>query len=129
MKYSPKIYAQTLIEAVKDSKDCKAAAKNFWHLLNKNNQGKELAQVIEELDGESARLNGDTLAKVYSATSLTESETKQILTKLTQKGFKSVIIKNIIKNNITGFVIKIEDKIIDITLENKVEKLKKVLNK
>jgi F0F1-type ATP synthase delta subunit len=129
MKYSPKIYAQTLIEAVKDPKDCKAAAKNFWHLLNKNNQGKDLARIIEELDIESARQNGDVLAKVYSSATLTKDQSDKIQAELSKKGFKSVIIKNIIKNNITGFVIKIEDKIIDLTLENKVEKLKKVLNK
>ncbi|MEI6499043.1 MAG: F0F1 ATP synthase subunit delta [bacterium] len=129
MKYSPQIYAQTLIEAVKDSKDCKAAAKNFWHLLNKNNQGKDLDRVIEALDEESAKLNHKTFVRVYSNTKLTDIETQQITAKLIKKGFAKITIKNIIKNNIIGYIVKIEDNIIDLTLENKVEKLKKVLTK
>ena len=73
MKIKPEIYANILISALeeKDS-NSKKIAQNFWYSLQKNNQAREIKEILSKLDEESARKQNMTLAKVYSASPLLE---------------------------------------------------------
>jgi len=126
MKIKPQIYAQTLIQSAQND-NLKKIARNFWYKLQKNKQYKDLPKILDMIDLESAKSQNKILAKVYSENELTISETQTIQTNLEKKLQKAVIIKNIIKKNVTGFIIKIDNKIFDLSLEGRLDKLKKKL--
>lgn len=137
MKILPKIYAETLISTA-NANNVKKIAANFWYKLQKNKQYKDLPKVLEMIDEEAAKAENKILVKIYSknALSVTKTETMAsrgnsvlgIITKNLEKRFgKEVIIKNITGKNITGLVVKVGDKIIDMSLENKIDKLRKIL--
>jgi len=146
MKLSPKIYAKLLLEVAlrghpelvsgshHAGTDIKKIAANFWHLLQKNKQHKDLRRILEALEVESAKAESKTIAKVYSEKELSETELKEIQTKLSLRAIptdreakQSIIVKNIVKPNTTGIVTKIEDKIIDLSIEDKINQLRKAL--
>lgn len=152
MKIKPTIYAKLLIESAK-SDNLKQIAANFWHMLQKNKQYKDLGRILEELEAESARAEGKVIAKVYSEKALDEAELKEIQVKLTchfdsirsadtaekssnkisptvrqssrGRDDSTIMVKNIVKPNTTGIVIKVEDKIIDLSIEDKINRLRK----
>ena len=129
MKIKPEIYANILISALeeKDS-DSKKIAQNFWYSLQKNNQARELKEILSKLDEESARKQNLTLAKVYSASPLLENELADIEDKLKKQLGGTFMIKNIIKKSeIAGVVIKVDDREIDLSLNGKVNRLKQLL--
>ena len=64
------------------------------------------------------------MVKVFSREALDEETLKKIQAKTGDKA----IIKNISGKNITGLIIKAEGKVIDLSLENKVKRLKKVFS-
>jgi F0F1-type ATP synthase delta subunit len=105
-------------------------AKNFWHMLQKNKQYKDLGKILEQLEIESARAEGKTIVKIYSENDLGETELKEIEEKLKSKfPNSSFLIHNSTKSNTTGIIIKVEDKIIDLSAEGKIIKLREKLNK
>ncbi|MEI6039919.1 MAG: F0F1 ATP synthase subunit delta [Candidatus Berkelbacteria bacterium] len=127
MKISAKIYAQTLIQSATED-NLKKLAKSFWYKLQKNKQYKDMSKVLEAIDEESARLDNKILAKIYSKNEISQTEKQAINEKLKNKFKKEIILQNIIGKNITGIIVKVEDKIIDLSLEGKLDKLKRVLN-
>lgn len=128
MKISPKNYAQALIQSVKTGKP-KQIAPLFWHKLQKNGQYKDLKQILELLDLESARNQGKTLVKIYSEKALSPAEISQIEARLTSLLKKEIITKQIIKKNLTGIIVKADDIEINLSLEGKIDKLQQILNK
>ena len=166
MKIKPTIYAQSLIASVSngvistsrplssvistsrsDEKshdrkpDIVTIAKNFWHLLQKNKQYKDLGKILEELEIEAARAEGKVIAKVYSGVALSESELAEINDKLIKKypdsrraepnplGGARFQIQNSVKSATTGVIVKVGDKIIDLSVENKINRLKNIISK
>ena len=126
MKIKPEQYAKLLAESAKSGK-AKAIAKNFWLLLQKNKQYKDLPKILELLDVESAAADNKVLVKVSSSKSLTEAELKTLADKIEKKISKKPLIQFTEKPNITGIIAKFDGKIIDLSVEEKVEKLKKSL--
>jgi F0F1-type ATP synthase delta subunit len=127
MKPTPQIYAQTLISSVNE-KNLKTLAQSFWYKLQKNKQYRDLSKILSELDEQSAKNNGKILAKIDTKKELTETELQTLKEKLEKKYNMPVILKNIIGKNITGMIIKVDNQILDLSLENKVNRLKKILN-
>jgi F0F1-type ATP synthase delta subunit len=127
MKIKPNIYAQVLIEST-DESNLKMVANNFWHKLQKNGQYKDLPKIIDALDLEYAKSKDMLLAKVYSEENLLGDQLKSIEEKLEKDFKKKVILKNILKEKLSGIVIKIDDCEINMSLEGKINKLKTVLN-
>jgi len=128
MKIKPKIYAELLLESIKEKADKKKVAANLWHMLQKNKQYRDLPKILDILEIESAKAEGKILAKVYSEKILTADEEKEIIGQLKHKFNKDIVIKNILKTSTTGVIIKVEDMIIDLSLENKISRLKKKIN-
>lgn len=127
MKIQAKIYAQSLLET-KPEANLKKISQNFWKLLQKNKQYSDLEKILEALDQESAKAEQKILAKIYSKNLLDAQELAEVQKKLEKKFEKQIIIKNIINKNLTGIIVKTEDQIIDLTVENKIIRLKKVIN-
>jgi len=126
MKYTPQQYAQALIEGLKE-KDCKKIAAKFWQKLQENNQYGELSKIIESIDEEYARISNKVLARVYSSKELTEKEIKNVESKINKRLKKEVFLKQIIKNNVTGLIVKVDDKEIDLSLEGRINSLGQAL--
>lgn len=130
MKIKPQIYAEALLESKAEPR---VLAEGFWHTLQKNKQYKDLPKILDALDEVYAKKNGLTLACVYSSEKLDESELSAIRNQLSASGKRQaesgkLLIKNIIKPNLTGVIVKIDDKVIDLTVEGKIERLKKVIS-
>ena len=150
MKLKPTIYAQLLIDSassvipssaegsqhsVSASTQLAGIAKRFWYLLQKNNQYKDLAKILNELEVEYAKKEGKILAKVFSEKALPDAEIAEIKQKLSLRGVglatrqsNDIIISNIIKKNWGGVTVEVDDKIIDLSSKGKIEKLKQTLS-
>jgi len=128
MKLSAKIYAQTLIQSATED-NLKKLAKSFWYKLQKNKQYKDMGKVLEAIDEESARAENKILAKIYSKNEISDTDKITISEKLKKKFEKEIILQNIIGKNITGIIVKVEDKIIDLSLEGKINRLRKIITK
>lgn len=124
MKISPKIYAKALVESA--GRDNKNIAARFWASLQKNKQYKDLPKILDLMDEVAAERDGKILAKIYGKNELSEPEKKTISEKLEIKFEKQVILK-FYPANVTGIVIKVDDTIVDLSVENKINRLKKVL--
>jgi len=128
MKITPEQYAKVLIAGMEQG-NIKDIAKNFWYKLQRNNQHKDLSKILECLDSEYAKQNNKILVKVYSEKKLDGSQIEEIKDKLTKQFKKDLILKNIITPNRTaGIIVKVDDMEIDLSLENKINQLKQVLN-
>lgn len=145
MKISPKIYAKTLVESA-SSENLKQISRNFWIILQKNKQYRDLPKVMDLIDEEAARRDGKILAKVYSREKLDEKTMEDIKSRLSLRGGNrsnlesndrlprpagarnddKIILQNIVGKNMTGIVVKADGKIIDLTAESKINKLKKI---
>lgn len=126
MKIKPEQYAKLLAESAKSGK-AKDIAKNFWLLLQKNKQYKDLPKILELLDVESAAADKKVLVKISSSKALTVTELKTLSDKIEKKIGQKPLIQFAEKPNITGIIAKFDGKIVDLSVEEKVEKLKKSL--
>lgn len=127
MKISPKIYAKTLVETESNS-DLKKISRNFWHILQKNKQYKDLPKILDLIDSEAAQKENKKLVKIYSKNALSQTDLDSVREKLEKKLNSVIILKNICGKNITGIIAKMDDQYIDLTLEDKVKRIKKVIS-
>jgi F-type H+-transporting ATPase subunit delta len=128
MKISSKIYAQSLIDATTEESDLKKIARNFLDILAKNKQGRDLKKILNSLDEEYAKKNNAALAKLYSEKELSDSEIKDIKTKLEKRFSKNIFVKNIIKTEkIAGIMVEVEGILYDYSLSGKLTSFKKQL--
>jgi len=82
---------------------------------------------LELLDLESAKKNNLVLAKVYSEQELDANELEEIEVKIEKKISRKTVIKNIIKENWGGITVEVDGKIVDLSIEGKVNNLKRKL--
>lgn len=128
MRITIQSYAKALIYGLKTNRESKKIAKNFWFSLQKNRQYKDLPKILEALDQEYAKSKNILLAKIYSPTPLTPTQIREIKMKLERKLSKSIAVTCITNPNLTaGFIVKIDDREIDLSLDRKIKKLKKKL--
>ncbi|MEK9156234.1 MAG: F0F1 ATP synthase subunit delta [Patescibacteria group bacterium] len=129
MKIKPGIYARILVDILESGAPVKDVAKRFWYLLQKNNQHKNLSEILALVDKEHARKNDLILAEVISGAGLSARQKQAIELKLKERFKKEILIKNIIKPEIiAGVVVKVDDREMDLSLSGKVQRLKKALN-
>lgn len=127
MKIKPKIYAELLLESIKDKADTKKVAANFWNLLQKNKQYRELPKILSDLEQLYAEKSGAKVAYVQSGESLSDKELGEVKNKLEKTTGKKIIVK-FEQKDITGIAAKIDNQIIDLSVENKILRLRKKLN-
>lgn len=127
-KIKPKIYADLLLEAIKEKADNKKVAANFWQILQKNKQYKDMSKILDLLDQEYAKQNGMVLAKVFSETKLDEATVTEIKNKIEKKFDQKVSIRNIVKENWGGVTVEVDDRIVDLSILGKINNLKRKLS-
>jgi F0F1-type ATP synthase delta subunit len=127
MKIKPEIYAQILAEAAKTGKT-KAVAKQFWQMIQKNKQYKDLPKIMELLDAEAARQENKILVTVYTEKALSADEKSELTKKIKSKLKQEPVLRIQLKKNTTGLIVKYEDKILDLSAETKINKLSQQIN-
>lgn len=118
----------------------KTLARNFWFVLQKNNQYKDLPKIVAELDKEYARENNSVFAEIISENKLSDNEMADINKKISvmlsgqptadhPKGEKKIISKNIVKENFgPGIIVKTDEMEMDVSAIGKIDKLRQQLN-
>jgi len=127
MKHEPQTYAEALVEGLDSKTDLKKAARSFWYSLQKNNQYRDLIKILSEIDLAEAKKEGKKLVKVYSEKKLSNKEIADISSKVSKKINAKIVVSNIIKDNWSGIVVEVDDKVIDLSTRGKIEKLSKIL--
>jgi len=127
MKIKPKIYAELLLESIGSKADMKKVAANFWHLLQKNKQYRELPKILAELELLYAEKSGTKVAYVQSGQTLSDKELDDVKSRLEKSSGKKIIVK-FEQRDITGITAKIDGKVIDLSVEDKILRLRKKLS-
>ncbi len=127
MKILPKIYAQAIVDALK-KKNAEEIAPKIWYLLVKNGQLRNLNIILDDAEKLIAQDEGKVLVKLFSNKALSPEEIKEVSEKIGKYNpQKNLEIKNIIDEKITGLFIIADDKIIDMSIGGKINKLKQIL--
>ena len=131
VKATPKKYAQTLYDLIKDANEKEALQliDKFSALLIKNNQTSQLEKIAnyfgEIWDMEKGLIN----ANIISANKI-DSEIENVIKVYVQnkarKNLKNITVENQIDEElIGGFVLRYNDKILDQSVKRKIAQLKK----
>lgn len=138
MKIKPEQYARVLVDSLDEKINIKEVAENFWHILQKNKQSRDLPKILNLIDEEYAKKNNLILAKVYSEEKLSDKQLTEIKNRLpllskerlgeVKSNKNNFVIKNIIDKNSGGITIKIDDQVIDLSTETRLNNLKRIIN-
>ncbi|MCK4540191.1 ATP synthase F1 subunit delta [Candidatus Parcubacteria bacterium] len=133
MKITPKQYAESLYQAVKEKKDSdiKDAINNFFSILIQNNDMAKAEAIVVEFEKIWNMEQRIVEAELVSAKELDNSIVKLLNGYIAElSGAKKVILNQKINKNILGgVVIKYEDKILDGSLRMRLGELKKEMVK
>lgn len=127
MKYTNLLYAQALAQSPDTTKDNKQVAKNFWYVLQKNKQYRNLRKILDNLDEISATQEGKKLVKVYTNKELDDVTRQEILEVLNNKIKSPLKIVEIIDKNVFGVILKYDDKILDLSISGKINRFKQAI--
>ncbi len=132
MKITAKQYARSLFEEIKDIGDTKEQNKligNFARVLVKNNHVSYLPQIIRKFNQIWNREKGIVEAEVISARELNKEAQVEIEKFIqTKNGKKSIETRYKINPEIKGgFVVKMDDKILDASLKSRIRDLRNEL--
>lgn len=126
MKYTPKQYAQALYESLKEVKeeDADLISKNFYNILLRNNDLKLVNKIIENIEEIDKKERNIFEVKISSADKLTPETISKLRTLM---GDRAQIKEKVNPKLIGGLKIQIEDLLIDGTIKEKLNKLKRSL--
>ena len=126
MKYDAKRYAQALLElsADKTKAELVGVMENWFNLINERRQNSLLPQISKELE---ILLNSDQVTVTVESAKVLDQKAKDWLTKylstiITDK--KIIITETINPKLLSGYIIKYQDKELDLSLEGILSNLK-----
>ena len=132
MKFSPKQYAQALFDAIShtQSKDHDRVLDNFVQILAANNDLRMFDLISEEFENVRLKSEGKIKATVSSARKMDEATNKQVVELLNKTVKSNVEITNKIDEKLVGgFVVRMEDTVIDASIKRQINELKNNLEK
>jgi len=132
MKFTPKQYAQALIEALQDTspKDQEKVLDNFVKVLAENNNLRLFDQISQEFHTLDLAKKGIVQATATSAHPINKENEKAIIEELNKLAKKKIELKTKVDENlIGGIIIQMEDQMIDASVKNQLEQLKNNLTK
>lgn len=127
MKFSAKQYAQALLEGIEstDPMDQEKVLDNFVALLSQNNDVKLLDQIIEEFEKLRKEQEGVKIAETFSKHELGRTESHLIVEHLNTVVKSDVELKKRIDESlIGGVVVRVDDQILDASINNSLKQLK-----
>jgi F-type H+-transporting ATPase subunit delta len=130
MKFSPKQYAQALMDSLEetDPKHAELILDNFVSILAANNDLRMYDEIASEFHKIELKKKGIKQAEVISAKPISKENEQMILQELNKlvKGHYE-LKKKIDEQLIGGVVIRIDDQMIDASIKNELEELKEEL--
>ncbi len=126
---TPTISIEEKISVINDifNKETSPQILNFLKLLIEKGRFTEFEQIIEAYKFELDEINNIKRVKIISAVELNIDYKKQITSKLGSKLHKEIQPKwQINKDIIGGLIIQIDDNVIDTSIKNKLENLRKI---
>lgn len=130
MKYSAKNYAQALMESLEsaDPKDENQILDNFVKILAENNDLRLFEQISDEFHKLDLNKQGISQVEVTTAHPISRENEQQIIRQLNKivKG-NLELKKKVDEQLIGGVVIRVDDRMIDASVKNNLEQLKKEL--
>lgn len=132
MKFSAKQYAHALHDSLQDTspKDVDLVLNNFVDVLVANNDLKLFDEIETEFHKLELKKDGKMLAEVTTAKPLGRDQEKQIIAELNKLVKSDVEIQKKVDDRIIGgVVIRLDDKMIDASVKNELQELKKELSK
>jgi F-type H+-transporting ATPase subunit delta len=131
MRFSAKQYAQALYDSLEgtDPKEVDLVLNNFVEVLVLNGDVKLFPEIETEFHRLELAKKGITLAEVTTAHPLTKENERNIISELNKLIKGDVKLKKKIDENIVGgVVIRMEDQMIDASVKNELDQLKKDLS-
>lgn len=125
----PVISPETKIDILKETFQDKINPKtlNFIMLLLKENRFVEFESILSVFKDRLNELNNIKKVSVTTAIEIDNSIKENIVNKLKNKLNSEILLDlNIDKDILGGIIIRLEDKIIDLSLKNKFERLRKI---
>jgi F-type H+-transporting ATPase subunit delta len=131
MKISSKQYAKALIESLEEKKgEEKEVVERFLAFVGAVGQTSRLKEILEIFEGQWDNKYGIVKAEVVSANPI-DKKMKKVLEKMIIEagaGKKIDVVEKVDKGIIGGIILRYGDKVLDLSLRNKLEKFKKELN-
>src|SRR6185503_19791597 len=127
MKFNAKQYAKALFDALSETtpKDQNRVLHNFVQVVGKHGDLKLFEQISEEFHKLELKNRGETLAEVTTAHPLGTDEEKQLIKELNNYVNGEVELKKKIDSNlIGGVVVRLEDTVIDASVQKSLRDLK-----
>jgi len=129
MKISVQQYAQSLYDSVidKSDKEIKSALKNFVMILGRNRDLNKANEIIERLIEIWDKENQELAAELISARDLNTTTKEIVINYLKQrtKSQKINLAKKLDKDLLGGFILRYDSKVVDGSLKNSLEELRK----
>lgn len=129
-KISPKQYAIALFEGTDqlEKSELPQFFDSYIEVLVRNNDFKKISKIIKEFEKYCKEKKGEVDINVFSAVKLNESEKEAIKKKFFSFKNKIINVNNYIDKNILGgVIIKYKDLILDASILNQINSLKKFL--
>ena len=131
MKYSPKQYAQALIDSLSDTdpKDTNQVLDNFVKVLAKNNDVRMFEEITAEFHKLELAKKGIKQVEITSAHLISHATEAEIVGQLNKLAKYDIEVKKKIDEQlIGGVVIRMDDQILDASVKNSLEQLKESLS-
>ncbi len=129
MKLSDKNFAKIIAKVATKNSDNQAIAQALWTELNQSKKLKDLDHICELAEDIIASSQGSLIATVSSATTLAPDQLVEITRNLSSKFNKKIILKHKIDSSLgAGITVETNGNIYDISLKNKIQRLKQVIN-
>ncbi len=132
MKATPKQYAQTLFESVRDASEEESlkVLNNFSKILISNNQVSQLEKILSFFNDIWNKENDILEAEIITVRELSKDDLADIEKFVIEKANgKKVDIKTVVNKDLKGgFVVRLGDEIFDSSLKNRISSLRQTLN-
>ncbi|MBX4191783.1 MAG: ATP synthase F1 subunit delta [Candidatus Doudnabacteria bacterium] len=131
MRFTPKQYAQALMESLESSnpKDQDLILDNFVKVLVTNNDSKRFEEIAEEFHRLELAKKGIKQAEITTAHEINKENEHQIIHELNKIVKGNLELKKKVDDRIIGGVlITMEDQMLDASVKNNLEQLKKDLS-
>jgi F-type H+-transporting ATPase subunit delta len=132
MKYSSKQYAQALFESLEGSanKDHELILDNFVKVLAENNDLRLFNEIADEFHKLELNKKGIKQVEITSAHPINKENEHAIIEQLNKLVKGDLELKQKVDENIIGgVVVQVDDKMLDASVKNNLEQLKKELTK
>jgi len=128
MKIKLADYADTLIDVLDEKTDLSSVAKNFWKIMQRNGQIKELPKVLELLDEAYAKRNNMSVAYVTSNEALSEETCEMIMKNIESKSKNKILLKEKVNPDLlAGIIVRFSGEEYNFSVQNQIFKLKQHL--